>query len=705
MHNKKIYLKYNLILLYILSVLFLIFLPIDNVFINIFKLMFFLFVPGYLFLGILKISSTNSRRLIYSLGLSIVFLIVVGLFLNYILHSSGIHPPLNSIYFNLSYLLIVGIFLFFAFIRNKDHSTTFPFDLNLKSADIFLLTLSSTILLFTIYSSLYMRSQNVNTFVALSYIFVFVFSVIILALFKKLNSKLIPIYVLVISISLTIPSILRYNFIAGVDVFRSYQLYEFVNQAGYWEVFTDQTNLMASTSINFFPVVIQRLTGFSGMTTFTILIPLIFSMSTLSVYEISKKLLDSSSMALIGALFYCSGLYFTGIGSPRTSLAVFLLSIVIVTFLDEKTNYLQLTFLFVFFSIGVILTHYSTAYIFLFILLIFLFFKLSNKFLGLPEHNFLSKFKISHFLSYLIILYLWFNYIIGETFESGVVFVYRLFTRPERGEAVQAAVEAGTSIEHPILSVFSYIVNWSAMIIIAIGTILLFKDVIFKKSKIKENNQFILSVAGGVILFFFFVLPYVSIGYGLSRAYILSAILIAPTFVLGCFLLLRKNYKFSQILAICLVGMFFLNHSGVSRMMVNEHPGMVMQVEGDRYLEMYISEGESKSALWLYENKGTNTSIHTTGLPGDRRLEISFNQDTEEFKYIRHNTNTLPHNFSETTEGYIYLYGANVENQKRFERLHNQTESGYYIDFESYEDWVLKSNKIYSNGNSEILYN
>jgi len=666
----------------------------------------FIFLPGYLLIDLLNLKVNKTKTFVFSLGISVVFLMVGGLVLDQGLYELGISRPLDSFLFPLILLLGIGALLTLAYSRDCQGKKKLDWKIKFNTHEIFLLALSISLLIFVIYSSLYVRRFNYNSFSILAY---FLTILVFLAILKtdKVSEKKYPLFLIILGVSLVLPSILRYNYIVGWDIFREYQVYRHIDVRGNWSIITDRTNLMASLSINFFPVVVTRLTGISGMTIFRYLIPLIFSCSILSIYEISKKFL-SNNMAFITGIFYsATPYYFRSITSPRTVLSIFFVSLIVLLVVSKIHSH-KFQILFFLFSVGIVVSHYATAFIFLFSLIALSFGRLILEKLDREYSNYLENLKNVHLLIYFFILYILLNIVMGAvgTFERVVDILYSSlprfsdFVNGEEIDGESQAVAGRTLGQAGISQYLQFAITWIIMLLMMICAFYILKRLLMDEGEYKERELLCLIIAGGIILLAFIAVPGISNYYNLQRVYISAIVFMAPSFVLGVSFLVKKK-KAVKYVVLAIVILFLFSNVGVTFQLAGYQRGYALRTEGDDYLEHYVSRAEFRSASWLDEYREEEVDIYTTELGETRRLDIAFEPPDDQFLYPQDIVSRLDNEtMNEGFEGYVYLYRANVEYNKR--RVDDLEVIGY-VEFQQQDELINNSDVIYSNGDSTIL--
>ena len=87
------------------------------------------FIPGFLILRIIKIPELGwIKSLLYSIGISIAFVMMLGLFVNYFFPLVGIENPISLWPLSGTFTVAIVILSIIAFIREDNYSTTKRFN-------------------------------------------------------------------------------------------------------------------------------------------------------------------------------------------------------------------------------------------------------------------------------------------------------------------------------------------------------------------------------------------------------------------------------------------------------------------------------------------------------------------------------------------------------------------------------------------------
>jgi len=319
------------------------------------------FLPGFLFLKINGFKEMDViDRMLYSLGISIFFIMFIGLLINTTFPLLGFRKPLHAI----TPLLILSILLLLAlsyrsldkerFLESRDGLIT--------PQNIFLLLLP-----FIIIISTYIRNISGNG--SLIIITILLISLIpVFVAFNKIPRESYPLAVFAVSISLLFHLSLISNYIFGWDIQREYYLTSLVINNGYWNSTTsDAYNGMLSVVI--LAPVLSIFCKINPIWIFKVIYPVIFSFVPLALYQFFKKQVDER-IAFFAVFFFMSlfVFYTEMLALARQQIAELFLALILLVMADKKIKGMHKSLLFVIFSFSLVVSHYGLSYIFMLML-------------------------------------------------------------------------------------------------------------------------------------------------------------------------------------------------------------------------------------------------------------------------------------------------------------------------------------------------
>lgn len=711
--------------------------------------LFLTFLPGLLILLILKLDRLGFlEKLLLSVGLSVAFSMLFGFLVNGSLHALGYAKPVSTIPLLSSFSIANAILLIVAYGRNKGFTPSLS-NLRLTTTEKAFLVLP---VLFPLLSILGMRTMNStdNNVWLMFLLFLIPAYVIFVSLFnRRVPEKVYPIAIFLISISLLLMFSLRSNHLIGADVHIEYYLFQTTLSNSHWSILGSGI-LDACLSISLLPSIYQIFLHVDSEFLFKVLYSLIVSILPLVVYILCRKYIGAF-YAFLGSIFFMSQIVFLWTpAEARGNIAVLFFALAIMVFFQDNISEFARRALFVILTISVIVSHYSGAYIFFFILLLTL---IGTRILSsiisrrkelapasagnvagedppisLPPrgHHLGSDAKVPKATTpessrtqlrmgitttlvvlFFVMLFFWNSQLTEAPFYSVVRSLQQTFANLGRffvAEARETGVQAafgGVALTKGIPQWVHFVVSWLTVFFVAIGVLTAirrYKAMVptpgsghgkldFLSRKL-EPEYFVLLMACFALLVVSVVFPVISKSYSVSRVYFQAMVPLAIFFVIGGITASRYIKSHPQWVILLVLIPYFLCATGAMYQIFGQPGAITLSSEGRHYDQEYVSDQESYGAKWLGDKAGENTKIYTFRYGSNRLISQGGIQSW------RIDNHSLIERDSEIN-GYIYLRYHNVVNGKVLD------EQGSH-DISEYQDKFAGKGMIYSNGGSEI---
>jgi uncharacterized membrane protein len=391
----------------------------------------------------------------------------------------------------------------------------------------------------------------------------------------------------------------------------------------------------------------------------------------------------------------------------RTNTAILFFALAMMVLFNDKIDPLKKRILFIVFMASCMVSHYSTTYIFFFIML--------GTFIGVEmlstKHTLKKVVSLTIVILFFAMLFCWYSQVTETAFNAGMRFIENTFTNLNkffveemRSSTTHAMLGEGImqkGIPHKIEFMFT----WLTFAFIGIGIITLirrykemsFPELNFKKTDFLrekfEVGYFVAALVCSGLLVAVVALPFVSTGYGMDRAHLLGIVVLSVFFVIGG-IIVAKYLKVRAYLIILLVLIpYFFCVTGVMYTIFGVPRAIVLNSEGEQYDMLFVHDQESYGARWLKVHGQDKTKVYTD-FYGRYGLisQASFSLNSID------RTSLLNH---KEIKGYIYLRYYNVVNDK----LVGRNESSYIFtsyNLTEYDDVFVGRNNIYNNGGSEV---
>lgn len=349
----------------------------------IFSFIFLITIPGLLIMLMLKIREIGFwKYLVYTIGLSIAFLMFGGLFINWTLPLVGIDKPLSLMPLLISFDIFLLIFWIIAFKRNIKISLEVE-QPRLDFINKSFLIIPTIFPILSVFGAITLNNHGPNylTKMAIGGIAVYIFFIVLLR--KKINKNIYPWSIIMISLSLLLAASLRSWYVSAFDMHLEYYVFQLIKEKQYWsmQLFNHAYNTCISVSI--LPVILSDFLKINNQYIFKLVIPIIFSFTPLVVYLFLKEF-THEILAFIAAFFFISQPTFIKWASIpiRQEIALLFFSLTLLVIFNENFNQTIKNSFFIIFGFSMVISHYSTTYLailfFIFSYLIFLFLRKTN---------------------------------------------------------------------------------------------------------------------------------------------------------------------------------------------------------------------------------------------------------------------------------------------------------------------------------------
>lgn len=344
-----------------------------------------LFVPGILLLRLLDLDGirSNGHVLLYTVGLSLSALMLVGFLMNAIYPLFGIDKPLSftSIFITINSFIFILCLLCYQVDKRRRYKLILrnlkdmvikkspPNHVDLKN----LLTLPLVFPLFIPVLSI-LGAYMMNVYQSNILTILMIFSIGLIAFLvgtgRFIPSKLYSLSVFVISISLLLHKSLITNYIWGWDINFEYFLVNQVISNSFWNQ-NLPINYNSMLSVMILAPILSSFINTGLIWVMKIVYPFIFSLMPLGLYYIFYKQ-TSSRIAFFASFFFMLQLtfYTEMLALVRQQVAELMLVLVLMIMINEQLNVTKRSILAIIFGLSIIVAHYGLAYIMMIILLI-----------------------------------------------------------------------------------------------------------------------------------------------------------------------------------------------------------------------------------------------------------------------------------------------------------------------------------------------
>ena len=576
---------------------------------------FLTWMPGYTIVRLAKLKLGRVDLVLFSMGLSLSFLMISAFLMNLILPGVGVVNPLSSV----PILIIVNLMTLTLIITEWRSSATFEFNLPprrlLSYGTLFFLL---PIILTLVGVSL-VRIPPHTANVTLLIMMVTIAGLVVLSLLpqKFFPRELFPILLLAITISLLLHTSLFSSHLQGGDIFGEYDVFRFTLSDLYWNP-SSIGRLSSMLSVTVLPTMYSLVLNLDPVWVFKLVFPLLFAFVPLALYQMFKSKVGVE-VAFFSAFFFISNLvFFTELPQlARQMIGELFFALLFLTLFHPSVKGAKRWVLFLLFGIGLVVSHYAMAYIFL----------------GLVGMTWLitrtrmrrTKISVSFIILIGIVIFAWyiytsqasnFNDLLGTITNVSSNFASDFFNAGSRGaQVLQVVGVTGIStFWHSIGRVFYYAAQG---LIVAGLAYLVFRDRIsfFKDS---YNSLILLNF---LLLGACIVVPNFSRTFNATRFYHVALFFLAPLILLGGLFILRtlsrkrlnRRRQLSILVLFLLIPYFLFQVGFVYEVTYEESYSLPLAsyridplVQSNLGL---LTDAEVRSGEWLYEHAAPNNTV------------------------------------------------------------------------------------------------
>ena len=662
------------------------------------------FVPGFVVLKAFKLAKGDFyETLLFSVGLNIVLLMFIGLFLNWLLPIVGLASPLSTLPLLVTMNFVVLLSCLWYCIK----------DTNIPSNNLALsyhLPLLFTIPLLGILGALVVNSFG-NNFLLLLMLMIIAGFVALGIVYKKiLPTKFYPLAILAISVALVFHTSLITSYIVGWDYHSEYHVFQLTNNAAHWNsTFNSWDDRIATgnsmLSVTILPTTYSKIANMDGTWLLKILYPLLLSLLPLALYKIYSAQMKKE-VAFLATFFLVSNLAFFGIEgfSAKQIIGEYFYVLLFLVILKEKRNTFEKSLFFVLFSAGLVVSHYSMSYIFLFLILTSWLLLTIMHFLNIRVRTTL-RITLNMILIFFTISFAWYIFTSSSTPFNAILkvgeqisenFQADFFNPSARTTTVLRGLGEGQTISfgHQIGQIIFYITEF----FIVVGIV----KMLFKKEHMNLSKEYaLLSVLNLGILMMCIIIPNFARYFRAERFYEISLLFLAPFCVFGGesifqFISRRKNSTLALNLILIFLIPFFLFETGFIYEITEDfnYSLPLSMYRMDRIL-LYrrITDGrEVTAACWLSNYMSSSHFLVYGDFISTSHVLTSYGMmSAEDFRQLSNTTQFRSSN------NYIYLRGVNVIEGK-IEGISNSWNTS------DISPVIDSQNIVYSNGYCEILF-
>lgn len=333
------------------------------------KLLLFLclaFLPGVALLRWLRIiPKTVSLGVLYCFGLGILVLMISGFLVNQILPLFGVGRPLEFWWALGAWSNMTAIIITLGIMRNKRFVRFKKWPASSFSRYTWIAVVLSLLLLCVSVAGAFRLNNGGDGLFAMIALGIAVGLIIYaFVLRRRLPEGALVWFIFSLSLAILLMTSLRGWDILGHDIEREFRVYTLAHMHGLWNIELDRDPYNACLSITILPEMFSQLLGVSGLVIFKVVLQIIFAACPAVLYVLLRHYMPKLA-ALTGCLlFICYPTFINDSAMLTRQGVAYLFFALALLVLVNKTQDAKYKVLFVLCSIGAILSHYSTAYMF-----------------------------------------------------------------------------------------------------------------------------------------------------------------------------------------------------------------------------------------------------------------------------------------------------------------------------------------------------
>ena len=317
------------------------------------------------------------EALVYSLAMVILGIMVVGLLINQVLPLVGVARPLDRVPVTATLLIALTALagwrikrwrLYDGHCVAKRAAYACPV---IGGRDQALLVAGAIMVLASVAGALRLNNGAGGSVTVAMLILAGVIIVAVFSWRRRLNDSTIMVTIYLLSVSLLLMTSLRGWYVTGHDIQREFRVFDYASITGVWSMawFRDAYN--ACVSLTILPTIIERTTGIPEAYIYKAAYQFLYALCPVLIYMIARRF-ASKPVSILGAVYLVAFPTFFN-DMPfliRQEVAFFFLGTALLLVTDRDLPVRTRQIAFIIFGIAIILSHYSTTYVLLFVLVL-----------------------------------------------------------------------------------------------------------------------------------------------------------------------------------------------------------------------------------------------------------------------------------------------------------------------------------------------
>jgi len=604
------------------------------------------FIPGVIILRILRLHKIGIiETIVYAVGLSVALIMVIGASINTAYPVFGIIGPISILPLIITISAVTLILCILCYIRDKDFCD--PSFISIKNVLSPPVLFSCLIPFVAVFGTYMVNFYDIH--IAIILLIFFISIIVILTVFDLfVPSKIYPLVIIMIAISLLYQNSLLSMYIWGWDSQAELYLANLVKMNSIWDSSINYS-INGMLSIVMLAPIYSIFSDMSLTWVFKIFYPILFSFVPFGLYRVFQRQ-SNNKIAFLSCIFFMSinTFYYELIMLSRQQIGELYLVLLLLLLIDKNMNKMNRSFLSIIFSLSLAVSHYGLSYIYMFIMLaLWSILIIADSSLMQKNLKYLSPFierkkpnnliiedraiSMSFIILFIVFTLTWYIHVsASSSFETiasiGKNIAKSLttdFLNPDAAQGLKlVTAKSAPGIIHTINKFIIYLNQF----FILIGAVVIFKKDI--RAKLGHENLALVLISIG-LCFAGLAVPFFASSINMSRLYQITTIYLAPICLIGglSFLnmiikIVRKSSKNqNKLISVRMLSIyftaFFLYQSGVVWEVTEFSPNLISF--NSTFDFPRFNDREVASAEWLTD-KRDNELIFADGY---RRLLLS----------------------------------------------------------------------------------
>lgn len=305
-----------------------------------------------------------TERLSYSVVAAILGLLVIGLVINTVLPHIGIHHPLDRGPVLLAIDAWCGGLALWRRERFRPAIPSVPLD-RLSSADLTIGSLAALCVPIAVVGANRLNNGASGTVTLAMLVLAGITFTLMFAKRAQLNPGTLPVAIYFIGLAMLLMTSLRGWYITGHDIQEEYRVFELTKTHGDWNISLERDGYNACLSITILPTMLWQVIRVDDPYIYKFWFQVLFALCPVLVYCITERLTGRTEGILAAMFFVVFPTYFTDMPFlDRQEIAFLFVAICIMIATNADLTKREIHVRLGIFSIGVVLSHYSTTYVF-----------------------------------------------------------------------------------------------------------------------------------------------------------------------------------------------------------------------------------------------------------------------------------------------------------------------------------------------------